>query len=92
MSFGVDLRPTPPEATWAFNYDQIIEYLRGDYLLQMTSTEPTAIYNYIEDPLLTNNLLDSFSPNDSLFIHARAFLQSLNTRMKTNQMKVKTEE
>ncbi|MBO4955261.1 MAG: LTA synthase family protein [Muribaculaceae bacterium] len=60
IAFGQDLFNTSPEQRIAFSWDQVPQYVKGDYLLLFDEIKScgSALYNFRTDPLLTHNLLE----------------------------------
>ena len=56
IAFGKDLLCTEPKDTWAMNWQQIPQFIKGDYLLQFDGEKTLGFFNYRKDPLLTTNL------------------------------------
>lgn len=86
VAFGKDLFNTPAEDTWAFNWDHLPQYIKGDYLLQMTdSGDVSALFNYRKDPLLKNNLAGTGLPQEKEMLRsARAVIQTYMKLMNSN--------
>jgi len=86
VSFGSDLLSTPPEQTWAMNYNNgIYQYLRGDLMIQFDGERTTAVYNYRTDPLLRHNLLGTVQV-DSMQHTLQAIIQQYMSRMNDNRL------
>ena len=86
VSFGSDLLSTPPEQTWAMNYNNgVYQYLRGDLMIQFDGQRTTAVYNYRTDPLLRNNLLGTVKV-DSMQHTLQAIIQQYMSRMNENRL------
>ena len=57
IAFGKDLLSTPPEKTWAVNYDNgIYQYLQNDTLVQFDGEKAVAAYKLSSDPMMSNPL------------------------------------
>ena len=59
IAFGCDLLNTPAEQTWAMNwYNGFFQYFKNDYVIfwDGSSDHITSMYDFIHDPLLTENL------------------------------------
>lgn len=89
IAFGKDILNTPPEQTWAFNWDLFPQYFKGDYVLRSDGTEVTEVYNYREDPLLKNNLKGRFEGQQQMADEMNAIIQSYMERMKADNVTVK---
>ncbi|MFM1793685.1 MAG: hypothetical protein RL642_70 [Bacteroidota bacterium] len=71
----------------AFNYFNGFQLFKDQYLLQMKGNDPAALYNYIDDPLLKNNLIKKMkSKSDSMGLTLKAFVQQYHNRLIDNQM------
>lgn len=58
ISFGCDLLNTRSDQTFAVNYlNGIYQYFRNDYLLQFDGEKSVALYDFVSDPLLKNNVI-----------------------------------
>jgi len=85
---------------WAVNFcNDIYQYIENDYLLQFDGERATALYNYITDPLLKNNLLNDsgFKAQyseliDHLTLRLKAIIQSYMQRMLGNRLVIRPED
>lgn len=86
VAFGKDALNMPAEESWAFNWDLCPQYLQGDYVLRGDGTKVTDIFDYVHDPLLEHNLIDTFpdSLRQPMTDRMNAFIQSYMQRMKTD--------
>lgn len=90
VSFGTDLLTTPPEQTFAVNYNNgIYQYVKGDYVLQFDGSCPRAIYKYKTDRLMTNNLIGKVKEQAQMERELKAIIQQYMQRMNTNHLTVK---
>ncbi len=89
VAFGVDLLNTAPQDTWAFNWDHLPQYVKGDYVMQMTGDEVTAVYNYRTDTLMMDNLKGRVPEQDAMEREMKAVMQSCLSRMKEDRMTVR---
>lgn len=89
VAFGIDLLNTAPEDTWAFNYDFYPQYIKGDYILVFDQYKVTGLYNYVEDPLLTNNLAGKSPVQEEMETEIKALIQSYVERMNADNVTVK---
>ena len=80
---------------WAVNYcNGIYQYVEGNYLLQFDGQQSTALYNYVDDPLQKNNLLETQTIKqsdiqtiaDCMTLRLKAIIQSYMIRMTTNHL------
>ena len=88
FAFGKNLLAN--NENWAVNYaNGTYQYLSDNYLLQFDGTHPTALYNFVSDPLLHNNLLLN-NPQRAQRMEQRlkAIIQSYMTRMTENRLTV----
>ncbi|MFN8254419.1 MAG: sulfatase-like hydrolase/transferase [Bacteroidales bacterium] len=79
------------EKHFAVNYNNnIYQIIRGNYVLQFMDGKSIALFNYIQDPLLNNNLLDK-EPKRQIELETllKAFIQQYNSRMVHNNLAIK---
>jgi len=88
ISFGKDLFNTRSRDTWAFNWHEYPQYIKGDYVLRMYDEKITEIYDYVADPLLQHNIIDSV-PHDDMENEMKAIMQGYLQRMAEDNMSVK---
>jgi len=88
IAFGKDLLNTPLEDSWAFNYFNVPQLIRGNHLLQFDGHQTTGFYDYRSDALLQHNLAGTTADEDSMVIQTKAILQSLIQRMKDNRLHI----
>lgn len=89
VAFGQDLLSTAPERRSAFVWDNVPLYVKGDYVLEFDADgtgQPTALYNFRQDPLLKDNLLQR-EPDiaTELSDGIKAILQSYLSLMNNDQ-------
>lgn len=90
VAFGKDLLNTPPEETWAFNWNDLPTYIKGDYILTFDGEQVISLYNFRTDPLLTENLKGRGLPEEEdMTLHVKAVLQSYLSRMNEDNATVK---
>ncbi len=71
------------------NYLGFRQLYRGEYVLQSSETEATALYNFAKDSLLKNNLLTTeTAKRDTLERYLKAFKQQYNNRMIDDKLTV----
>ncbi|MCR4994246.1 MAG: sulfatase-like hydrolase/transferase [Bacteroidales bacterium] len=92
VAFGKDLLHTPAAETWAFNYFNVPQLIRGSHLLQFNGHQTTGFYDYRQDPLLQHNLEGQSPDEASMVLQTKAILQSLMERMKGNEMTIRVDE
>lgn len=89
IAFGKDLLNTPADSTWAMTWDNFPLYIKGDYALFFDGNETTDLYNYVEDPLLENNLKGTMPDRQAdMERHIKAFIQSYMQRMNTDNVTI----
>ncbi len=89
VSFGTDLLTTPAEETFAVNYiNGVYQYMQGNYLLQFDGEKATALYNYIDDKLLKNNLAGKIPEQAAMEQKLKAIIQQYMLRMNEDRMTV----
>ncbi|MDD2850487.1 MAG: sulfatase-like hydrolase/transferase [Desulfuromonadaceae bacterium] len=71
---------------FAVNYlSGIYQYVQGDYLLSFDGEKNTSLHNYVNDPLLENNLLTTNGlPAAEMEPQLKGILQQFDTRLKRN--------
>lgn len=77
MAFGKDMLRTPAEDTWAFNYHNVPQYIKGDYLLQYDGFKRSGIYKFSSDSLMQHNLLESGD-------YDKAYVGEMGARLKAS--------
>ena len=80
IAFGKSLLRDGAVNDWAFNWDNVEQYILGDYLMQLNGDEVTAIYNYRSDPLLRNNLKGRCQAEAEMERRVKALEQSFMQR------------
>jgi phosphoglycerol transferase MdoB-like AlkP superfamily enzyme len=91
IAFGIDLLSTPPEQTWAFNWDHVPQYLQGDYVLHFDGEHAKAFYDYRHDRLMKQNLHGKCDEEPIMERRIKALVQSFMQRMKNNDMTITNE-
>jgi len=90
VSFGVDMLDSTANH-WAVNYNNnTYQIIKGDYVLQFRDDRAIAVYDYVHDRLLHDNLigkLDNTEQNMEQLI--KAFIQQYNDRMINNKLSLK---
>ena len=89
VAFGKDVLNTPADETWAFNWDLFPQYFKGKYVMRSDGTQVTEIYNYVDDPLLKENLKGRFEDEEEMFDEMKAIIQTYMERMKADDVTVK---
>ncbi len=88
VAFGCDLMQTPPDSTWAVNYDNgIYQYARGGLLLQFDGTthQTRAVYE-LTDSLLQHNLLGKRPEQQQMERQLKAIIQQYMSRMNGDRL------
>ena len=88
FSFGRNLFDTLSEPTFISYFNLTYQYCDGTYLVQSDGQESFGIFRPIEDPLLSDNLIDRLQCND-IFAKLYRFLQEYNNRMIHNSLRPK---
>jgi len=88
LAFGCDLLSTPPEQTWAFNYNSgIYQYVKGDLMMQFDGERITGLYQFKTDPLLQHNLAGTPPAGaDDMLQQLKAIIQQYMSRMNENRL------
>ena len=97
IAFGKNLLSQDTAANWAVNYiNDIYQYVEDDLLLQFDGEKPIAVFNYVNDPLQKNNLLEdskfkaqNSEKIDSMTLRLKAIIQSYMIRMLGNHLVVR---
>lgn len=89
IAFGKDVFNMKPEDTWAVNWDHIIQFIKGGYLMQFDGKEITGIYQYSTDRLLKHNLKGKLPQEHAMEKQLEAVIQSYIERAKSNKMALK---
>ncbi|MDE6117318.1 MAG: sulfatase-like hydrolase/transferase [Duncaniella sp.] len=89
IAFGKDILNTPAEDTWAFNWDFYPQYFKGNYVMRTDGENVTEIFNYVDDPLLTNNLKGKFEGEHEMERELQAIIQSYMQRMSADNVTAK---
>ena len=90
LAFGCDVLNTPPEQTWAFNYNNgIFQLLQGEWMLQFDGEKTKALYRFKQDPMLRNNLAGKVPEQAQMERILKAIIQQYMTRMTENRLTTK---
>jgi len=90
FAFGSSVFDTTADH-FAVNYiNDTYQIISGDYAFTMDGSKPHSLFNFVDDTLLKNNLLDSV-PNRKHFLEKKlkAFIQNYNNAILNNSMAVK---
>lgn len=89
VSFGRDVLHTSPEEGYAVNYNnQVYQYFKGKYMIQFDGEKTIAVYNFVNDKLLKDNLIGKVSEQDTMETELKAIIQQYIDRMLTDQLTV----
>ncbi len=87
LSFGCDLLSTPPEQTWALNYNNgIYQYFKGEWMMQFDGERVKAMYRFRTDPMLRHNLVGQAPEQEQMERELKSMIQQYMHRMNTNQL------
>jgi phosphoglycerol transferase MdoB-like AlkP superfamily enzyme len=88
VAFGRNVfanRTEPFAITWRDGYN----YFEGDWMLAFNGTAPTGLYNFVANPMLTDNYLQTHAEQaEALTRKVKAFVQQYNNRMIENRLTV----
>ena len=89
FSFGKNMLNVSDTENFAINYNGVYQWFEGEYMLQFNGESTIALYNYVEDKLLKQNLKGRL-PEKQQFMERRlkAFIQQYNNRMIDNTLKI----
>ena len=88
IAFGKDLLDNSDD-NWAINYNNgFYQYFDGNYILQFDGNKPFAIYDYINDPLLKENLLNETAKQETMTERSKAIIQQYIERMTKDKLTV----
>ena len=77
---------------FAVNYfNHKIQFLDKDYMIGIEDGKPIFVYQFTEDSLLNNNLMEQVDYSEIINFE-RAFIQQYNNRMIRNQLKVRNDD
>ena len=87
LAFGCDVMSTPPEQTWAVNYNSgIYQYIKGDYMMQLDGNEVKAVYKFKTDPMLRKNIKGTVPEQAAMEKELKAIIQQYMNRMTQNRL------
>ena len=82
IAFGKDLFAEENYNDWVINYNNgFYQFFEDDYMIQFDGSNPMAIYNYKEDSLLKENLLEKVPNQDAMLKKCKAIIQQYIERM-----------
>lgn len=92
VAFGNDLLRTPVEETYAVNYSNgVYQLFKGDYFLQFDGEKVTAIYDYVNDVMLTTNLVGKVAEQAAMEMELKAIIQQYMERVNENRLTLTSE-
>ena len=87
LAFGCDLLSTPPEQTWAFNYNNgIYQFFKGDWMMLFDGERVKAMYRFKTDPLLKQNMVGKVPQQKAMEQQLKSLIQQYMHRMSNNQL------
>ncbi|MEG1333955.1 MAG: sulfatase-like hydrolase/transferase [Bacteroides sp.] len=90
VAFGNDLIHTPIDKRYAVSYTNgVYQFVKGNYFMQFDGTKTTAIYDFVNDRLLTKNLKDRIPEQAGMETELKALIQQYMQRMEENRLVVK---
>lgn len=91
IAFGNDVLATAPDDRWAFNWIFVPQLYMGRYFLQTdTECNITGLYDYIDDVLMRNNLMDSMPEQGAKMQRkVKGLMQSYFERMEADSVRVR---
>ena len=82
FSFGKNMLAPASGQDFAVNYNGVFQWIEGEYLIQFDEEKTLAMYNYVADPLLKNDLKDQLSDKrQQMETRLKAFIQQYKNRM-----------
>lgn len=89
IAFGRDVFRENSEP-FAFNYNEVYQLIKGEYILQFDGRQAIALYNYREDPLLRNNLKEQLpAVIETMEIFIKAVIQQYSNRMIEDKLSIR---
>lgn len=90
IAFGKDMLSTPAEDSWAFQWNSVPYYIKGDYFMIFENGKVKALYNYRTDRLLKHDLKGTGLPQEKdMETRVKAIIQSYLERMNADNVTVK---
>lgn len=82
FSFGNNMLESDIENDFAVNYAGVYQWFEGEYMLQFDEERILGFYNYIQDPLLKENLKGTMAEKEAhMENRLKAFIQQYKNRM-----------
>lgn len=92
FAFGNDVFGISPDESWGLRWNHIPQLVQGNYVLQLETEDwtPIALYDYVADPYLKRNLLNSGLPvQEQLERKLKAIVQTYSERQRANKVFLK---
>lgn len=82
FSFGNNMLDNDIENDFAINYTGVYQWFEGEYMLQFDEEHAVGFYNYIQDPLLKEDLRGEMPEKEAhMQKRVKAFIQQYKNRM-----------
>lgn len=90
MSFGRDLFHSKPEDGYAVSYvNNTFQYMKGKYMIQFDGQKTISVYNFVNDPLLKQNLLGRVPEQAAMEKELKAIIQQYVERLINDRLTAK---
>lgn len=87
IAFGKDLLDESCGNNWAINYNNgVYQFIESDYMIQFDGKRPITAYNFSNDILLQNNILDSIPEKEKMINKCKAIIQEYIERMTKDRL------
>ncbi|MDR1762887.1 MAG: LTA synthase family protein [Dysgonamonadaceae bacterium] len=88
FAFGQDVFTTPAKDKFCVSYNnQMFQFLRGDYFMTFDGQKTHGVYDFKNDKLLKNNLLNKTPDQSADENHLKAMIQVYINRITGNRMR-----
>ena len=82
VAFGNDLTKTDSDSSFAVNSNSgIYQLFHNGYLLQFNGEEPVALYDYVSDSMLTDNLIGRTEYQEPMLLFLKSVIQQYMERV-----------
>lgn len=89
VAWGEDLLTTPDSLTWAVSYNNgLYQFVKDSLFMQSNGHDVTAVYDYINDPLLEHNIIDKTDTNN-MDRQLKGIIQSYMQRMNQDSLVIR---
>ena len=79
-----------PKDGYAVNYvNNTFQYLKGKYMIQFDGQKTISVYNFVNDPVLKQNLLGKVPEQAAMEKELKAIIQQYVVRMINNRLTAK---